>query len=76
MRKAGNDQDRGGESGARRYTWRSGPLRLVMPWLCIGVGSVMMVKNDSLLLFNVGLGLIVLGIIGFFIARWMAKRGI
>ena len=47
-----------------------------MPWLCIGVGSVMMVKNDSLLLFNVGLGLIVLGIIGFFIARWMAKRGI
>ena len=47
-----------------------------MPWLCIGVGIVMMVKDDSPLLFNVGLGLSVLGIIGFYIARWTAKRSI
>jgi hypothetical protein len=60
----------------RRYRWRYGPLRLVTPWLCIGIGGVMMVGNLGTSTFTPGLGLVVLGIIAFFVYRWMAKRGI
>jgi hypothetical protein len=56
-----------------------------MPWLAIAVGIGMAVKGlinmnmdrrgDAGFLF-MGLGLIVLGMIAFFVYRWMAKRGI
>jgi len=68
----------------RPYKWRYGPLRLVMPWLCIAVG-VFMAGDGALslaangggdpLIFMLGLGLIVVGIVTFFVARWQAKRG-
>lgn len=74
----------GGNSQPRAYKWRYGPLRLVMPWLCVGVGILMTIRGalavssgdgDPLFLL-LGTSLIVLGIIAFFVYRWMAKRGI
>lgn len=59
-----------------RYGWRYGPLRLVMPWVAIVVGVVLAATNRDPLLPIVGIGLIVLGIIAFFVYRFMAKRGV
>lgn len=67
----------------RRYRWRYGPLRLVLPWVTIGVGILMAVRgltgsgpSQAPLDGPLGIGLIVLGIAAFFLYRWMAKRGI
>lgn len=72
----------GGDTPPRRYKWRYGPLRLVMPWLA-GIGGLLGVvkgvndlqtKGDPLFIY-VGAGLIVLAVIFFFVYRWQAKRG-
>jgi hypothetical protein len=70
----GSDSDL--EPPTRRYRWRYGPLRLVTPWLCVATGVVITVGNLGTPIFNLGLGLVVLGIIAFFVYRWMAKKGI
>jgi hypothetical protein len=31
-------------------------------------------EHDALVLFSIGIGLILIGVAGFFVARWMAKR--
>ena len=67
-------------SGPRKYGWRYGPLRLVAPWACVAFGLFHTVKAvtggmDSLFLVT-GPILIMVGLAAFFIARWMAKRGI
>jgi hypothetical protein len=62
---------------------RYGPLRLIAPWVAIGVGLLMVVKGfldlgrtgEPLFLY-LGSSLVGLGIIAFFVYRWMAKRGI
>jgi hypothetical protein len=64
------------DSRPRKYKWRYGPLRLVMPWLCIGVGAVMAFRDASPLMFGLGLGLVALGVLAFFFYRWMSRRGI
>ena len=71
---------------ARRYKWRYGPLRLIGPWVAIGVGLILVITRagglskvggqNTTLLFIAGVVLIVLGIVTFFVYRWMAKRGI
>ncbi len=78
---SGEKRDQDGET--RRYKWRYGPLRLLLPWISIGLGVALLVKGgidlrdsgESLFLY-LGGGLIVLGIAFIFIYRWMAKRGI
>lgn len=60
----------------RRYAWRYGPLRLVMPWACVGFGVVMVVARTTLTHLWLGCGLVVLGVVAFFVFRWMAKRGL
>ncbi|MCI4658082.1 hypothetical protein [Cryobacterium zhongshanensis] len=74
-----------GEPRPRKYQWRYGPLRIVMPWLCIAAGILMAIKgafdvgtNASAgpLFLILGASLIVLGVVAFFVYRWMAKRGI
>jgi hypothetical protein len=69
-----------------QYRWRYGPVRITMPWVCIALGILFTVRGSQGLsrsgdqntteLFWIGVGLIVLGVIGFFVARWMAKRGL
>lgn len=65
-----------------------GPLRmrLVLAVLCVVVGALLAIgslpwlglRDDQGLsaLFLWGIGLIVLGVAGFFVARWMAKRNL
>jgi hypothetical protein len=70
----------------RRHRRRYGPVRLVLPWIAIVVGAIMAVtridgldkrgEDNTAVLFLAGLGLVVLGVIAFFVYRWMAKRGI
>ena len=72
------------DSQPRKYKWRYGPLRLTLPWLSIAVGIAMVVKGaiglgadgsgDPLFLI-LGSSLVVLGIVAFFVYRWMARRG-
>lgn len=72
----------GNDTPPRKYKWRYGPLRLVMPWLAIAGGVLSVVrgvndlqsKGDPLFIY-VGVGLIVLAIVFFFVYRWQAKRG-
>lgn len=68
----------------RRYKWRYGPLRLLLPWISIAVGGFWLVRavldpkatEDSPVFLILGISLIVLGIVAFLVYRWMAKRGI
>lgn len=77
------NESHGGEQ-RRRYKWRYGPLRLVIPWLCMAVGILLIVvaiigwadHHDEVVNFWIGIWLIVLGIVAFFGYRWMAKKGI
>ncbi|MCJ1714463.1 hypothetical protein ACLBWP_16560 [Microbacterium sp. M1A1_1b] len=67
------------DNGAQRpsrYQWRYGPLRLVMPWVAIVVGALLAIMNSDPVLRIGGIGLIVFGIILFFVYRFMAKRGV
>lgn len=72
------------EPKPRRYKWRYGPLRIVMPWLCIAVGILLAIKGALDLATNggdpffliLGSALVVLGIVAFFVYRWMARRGL
>jgi hypothetical protein len=73
-------QGQHGTSGSRKYKWRYGPFRLVVPWACIAIGLFHTVRAatggmDRLFLIT-GPILIAVGVAAFFIARWMAKRGI
>lgn len=63
--------------------WKYGPLRLAMPWIAVIVGLIVGVRGliddnstGSPLFIAVGFGLAVLGVIFFFVYRWMAKRGV
>ncbi len=63
--------------------WKYGPLRLAMPWIAIVVGIVLGIRGliehlatGNPLFIAVGFGLTALGVIMFFIYRWMAKRGL
>lgn len=80
-----SEDSKRGEPGPGKYKWRYGPLRIVMPWLYIAAGIVMAIKgafdlgtSDSAgpLFLILGASLSVLGIVAFFVYRWMAKRGI
>lgn len=60
-----------------------GPLRLLMPWVCIVVGVGMLVKGaidaqvrGDALYSLLGAGLVVLGVVVFFVNRWQEKRGL
>lgn len=76
MNESRKDPEQGQDSDKRPYKWRYGPLRLVMPWLCVAVGIYSVVVNSSPLRIGIGLGLIAFGVVVFFVYRWMAKRGI
>ncbi len=77
-----------GPEKPRPYKWRYGPARLAMPWISVAVGIFFffLVRNsggigrggshDTTFGFVFGLALIALGIIFFFVYRWMAKRGL
>ncbi|MFL0565419.1 MULTISPECIES: hypothetical protein [Microbacterium] len=71
-----------GDSSPRRYRWKYGPLRLVMPWVCVVVGVGMAIKglvapeNDGTTFVVLGVGFVILGVVAAIVARWMAKRGI
>ncbi|GMA28892.1 hypothetical protein GCM10025874_21450 [Arenivirga flava] len=63
--------------------WKYGPLRLAMPWIAIVVGIVLGLRGlieyqatGDPLFIAVGFGLAALGVIMFFVYRWMAKRGL
>jgi hypothetical protein len=83
---APGDDDTRAEAPARKYKWRYGPVRLVGPWVAVLVGLIAVITHanglnksgseNTGLLFYIGLGLIALGVIMFFVYRWMAKRGI
>ncbi|WP_431279127.1 hypothetical protein [Leifsonia poae] len=82
------DQRRAGESNAkpRKYRYPYGPLymRLVTPGLAIVVGMFFVTtrvgsinkpgEESATVLVWIGVVLIVVGIAGIFLARWMAKR--
>ena len=71
---------------AKRFkTYPYGPfrIRLVLAMFCVLVGLVIGILNVGRLgdgrsapLFLVGIGLIVVGVAGWFVARWMAKRNL
>lgn len=68
---------------APKSKWKYGPLRLAMPWIAIVVGIVLGVRGlierqttGDPLFIAVGFGLAALGVIMFFVYRWMAKRGL
>ncbi|TDX79097.1 hypothetical protein EDF35_2329 [Rathayibacter sp. PhB151] len=67
-------------TGDRRYRWRYGPVRLVMPWLAIALGTFQTIRaatgEAGAVFLYLGPALIALGIVAFFVFRWMAKRGI
>ncbi len=71
-----------GDSSPRPYRWKYGPLRLVMPWVCVFVGVGMAIKgliapeNDGATFVVLGVGFVILGVVAAVVARWMAKRGI
>lgn len=71
-----------GDSPPRRYRWKYGPLRLVMPWVCVVVGVGMVIKGlatpqyDGTTFVVLGIGFVILGVAAAVVARWMAKRGI
>ena len=63
-----------------------GPVRRIGPWVAAALGIVLIVRgaegfsasgaaNTSVLLY-LGIGLVALGVVTFFLARWMARRGI
>jgi len=61
------------------------PLRILTPWVAVAVGLLMVVlylgslgagEPISGLYILIGPGLIVMGIVAFFVYRWMAKRGL
>lgn len=60
-----------------------GPLRLLMPWICVIVGVAMAVKGaidlqvrgDGLFVV-LGAGLVIVGVVAFFVYRWLEKRGL
>jgi Ca2+/Na+ antiporter len=64
------------DSRRSRYRWRYGPLRLALPWIAIVVGAILVVTHRDPVVLALGIGLIVVGIIAFFVYRFMAKRGI
>lgn len=59
-----------------RYQWRYGPVRLVLPWAAVVVGILLAIMHRTPALLWAGIGLIILGVVFFFIYRFMAKRGI
>jgi hypothetical protein len=88
MTDPGPDDARGRDEAAppRKYKWRYGPVRLVSPWIAVIVGILFVIEGRGAasgstnrgveVLFFVGLILIVVGVVSFFLARWMAKKGI
>lgn len=74
--------DEGGGQRGRRYKWKYGPLRLIMPWVCVIVGIGLSIKgivnpeDDGTTFIVLGIGFVILGVAAALIARWMAKRGI
>jgi hypothetical protein len=67
-------------SEPRKCKWRFGPLRLALPWISVAAGIVMVIKGASgssdPSFMALGFGLILLGVIAFFVYRAMAKRGL
>ena len=58
------------------------PLRDVLPWVAVVVGSVLVVRaalgrspGDDVVWLVMGLALTALGIVVFFVNRWQARRG-
>jgi LPXTG-motif cell wall-anchored protein len=83
--------DEQGQPGTPRRRFKYYPygplrLRLVMPCVAVAAGVIVAVTrisglnktgdDSTSLLFFAGLALVVLGVIAFFVALWMAKRGI
>jgi hypothetical protein len=67
----------------KRYPYGPLGIRLVSAILCALVGIAFVIGDLGRLgggrstgLFLIGAGLIVVGIAGFFVARWMAKRNL
>jgi hypothetical protein len=64
---------------------RFNPLRMVMPWVAVAFGLLMVLvwivgtaggRSVSAVYPLVGSGLVVLGVVAFILARWMARRGL
>jgi hypothetical protein len=79
------DEDQRDEPDRQSTRWRYGPVRLISPWIAVAAGIFFVIRgtanlprpgNDGTTYIIVGVVLIVVGVIGFFVARWMAKRGI
>jgi spore maturation protein SpmB len=74
-----NDDESTDVPPQRFRTLRFNPLRDVLPWLAVAVGVFQTIQAatgamDSIFLI-VGPVLIVIGISGLLLARWMKKRG-
>ncbi len=61
---------------------RFNPLRDVLPWVAVVVGSFLVVRaaigrspGDDIVWLVMGLVLTTLGIVVFFVNRWQARRG-
>jgi hypothetical protein len=73
-----NENKRTDETPRRFRTLRFNPLRDVLPWIAIAVGILHTIRAatgsmDPMFLIT-GPILIVIGVSGFFIARWLKKR--
>lgn len=76
MTNSSDDQEPRDGQRPSRYQWRYGPVRLILPLAAVVVGILLAIMHRTPELLWVGIGLIVLGVIFFFIYRFMAKRGI
>lgn len=76
MENRADDQESREGQQPSRYKWRYGPVRLVLPWAAVVVGLLLAIMHRTPVLTWCGLGLVALGVIFFFIYRFMARRGL
>ena len=67
----------------RKYPYGPFRMRLVLALLSVLFGVVFAISNlghlgdrSSSAPFLLGIGMVVVGVMGFFVARWMAKRNL
>jgi hypothetical protein len=68
------------ETPRRFRTLRFNPLRDLLPWVAVAVGVVQTVRAGTgaidPIFMTLGPALIVLGVSGFFVGRWLKKRNL
>jgi hypothetical protein len=76
------DEDEASGVPRRFRTLRPNPIRDVLPWVVIAVGVTLVFRGAFEIVGDhgpgqlfVGVGLVVLGLVVFFVNRWQARRG-